>query len=42
MMFPSATWIERQAVANRDLVRALRKDLDKGEAGTVVLKGDGF
>jgi predicted nucleic acid-binding protein len=33
----SATWIERQAVANRDLVRALRQDLDKGEAEAVAL-----
>jgi predicted nucleic acid-binding protein len=33
----SATWIERQAVANRDLVRALRRDLDKGEAEAVAL-----
>jgi hypothetical protein len=33
----SATWIERQAVANRDLVRALRQDVDKGEAKAVAL-----
>lgn len=33
----SATWIERQAVANRDLVRALRQDVDKGEAEAVAL-----
>lgn len=37
MIFPSATWIERQAVANRELVWSMRRDLDKGEAEAVML-----
>lgn len=36
----SATWIERQAVANRDLVWSMHRDLDKGEAEAVALAVD--
>jgi len=32
-----ATWIGRQSVANKGLVRALRQELDAGEAETIVL-----
>jgi uncharacterized protein len=32
-----ADWIRRQKVGNRLLIRALRRDLDKGEAETIVL-----
>jgi predicted nucleic acid-binding protein len=33
----SATWVERQAVANHPLVLALRQQLDAGEAEAIVL-----
>ena len=33
----NASWIETQAVSNRDLVRALRQDLDGGEAEAIAL-----
>lgn len=33
----TTAWIERQTVDNRDLVRALRQDLDAGEAEAVAL-----
>lgn len=33
----NATWIETQAVSNRGLVRALRQDLDAGEAEAIAL-----
>ena len=32
-----AAWVETRAVANRDLVRALRQDLDEGEAEAIAL-----
>lgn len=32
-----ASWIERHAVRNGDLVTALRRDLDRGEAETIAL-----
>ena len=32
-----ASWIETQAVSNRDLVRAIRQDLDAGEAEAIAL-----
>jgi predicted nucleic acid-binding protein len=33
----AADWIERHAVQNRPLVRALQRDLDRGEAETIAL-----
>jgi len=33
----NAVWIERQSVANLDLVRALRQELDAGEAESIAL-----
>ncbi len=33
----TAAWVDRQAVANRDLVRALRRNLDAGEAEAIAL-----
>jgi len=33
----AATWIKRQAVANRSLVHALRQELDAGEAEAIIL-----
>lgn len=33
----SAAWILRQAAGNRELVRALRQDLDAGEAEAIAL-----
>lgn len=33
----AATWIERASVANRQLVHALRQDLDSGEAEAIAL-----
>lgn len=33
----TAAWIERRTVTNRDLVRALRQDLDAGEAEAIAL-----
>lgn len=33
----TATWIERQTVNNSNLVRALRQDLDAGEAEAIAL-----
>ena len=33
----TATWIERQSVENQNLVRALRQDLDPGEAEAIAL-----
>jgi predicted nucleic acid-binding protein len=33
----AATWIERRTVSNSDLVRALRQDLDAGEAEAIAL-----
>ena len=32
-----ADWIEQHAVCNQDLVVALRRDLDRGEAETIAL-----
>lgn len=32
-----AGWVERHAVRNRDLITALRQDLDRGEAETIAL-----
>lgn len=32
-----ASWVERRTVANRELVRALRQDLDPGEAEAIAL-----
>lgn len=33
----SADWIQRQAARNRELVQALRQDLDAGEAEAIAL-----
>lgn len=33
----NASWIETKAVSNQDLVRALRQDLDAGEAEAIAL-----
>jgi predicted nucleic acid-binding protein len=33
----AAAWIERRAVANRELVRALQQELDAGEAEAIAL-----
>lgn len=33
----TATWVERQSVENQNLVRALRQDLDSGEAEAIAL-----
>jgi predicted nucleic acid-binding protein len=33
----AAEWIEQHSVQNQDLVTALRRDLDKGEAETIAL-----
>lgn len=33
----AATWIKRQAVANRSLAHALRQELDAGEAEAIIL-----
>lgn len=33
----TASWIERRTVSNSDLVRALRQDLDAGEAEAIAL-----
>lgn len=33
----AAKWIERRAVRNQPLVTALRRDLDRGEAESIVL-----
>lgn len=36
----SATWVHRHTVSDRALVRALRRDLDLGEAETLALAGE--